>query len=284
MNIRIVVGVDGSVAGDAALDWAVEEAATTGGSLHLVYGYDDGWGAYAGGFDPVVVATHRESVLSDRIRSVARADPRLRVTCEMPSLPPAAALVDESRRAGLLVVGGRGRSPLRGALLGSVSRQVASHAHCPVVVVHDDGYRSRDGGILAGIDWSPDADRVLEIAFARAERQRLPLTVLHASWAGRGAGASSREDREGRAWELLSGATEPWEQKFPDVRVRRRVAHADAVEALVVGSTTRRLLVIGTRGAGGFAGLLLGSVSHRVLQRARCPVMVVGREGESQRA
>ena len=66
-----------------------------------------------------------------------------------------------------------------------------------------------------------------------------------------------------------------WREKYPDVDVREHVIRALPAEALIGESEGADLLVVGSRGRGGFGGLLLGSVSHTVLQHAHCPVAVV---------
>ena len=73
----------------------------------------------------------------------------------------------------------------------------------------------------------------------------------------------------------LTDAVAGWRKKFPDVDVRERVVHAIAAPALVDAARGAELLVVGSRGRGGFRSLLLGSVSHAVMHHATAPVAVV---------
>jgi len=80
--------------------------------------------------------------------------------------------------------------------------------------------------------------------------------------------------------ELLAG----WTDRYPDVPVERQVVRGDPVVELLEQSGHASLLVVGSRGRGGFIGLLLGSVSRRILKRATCPVAVVRSTGGDEPA
>jgi nucleotide-binding universal stress UspA family protein len=132
---RIVVGVDGSDGANLALDWAVGEARRTGGEIDIVAS-----SVLAGASGYVVtvdvgVPDAATQAVGEALARVAREAPEVVVLGATREDPPAVALVDASREAGLLVLGSRGLGAFRGLLLGSVSHHVATHAHCPVVVV-----------------------------------------------------------------------------------------------------------------------------------------------------
>ena len=147
MSSPIVVGVDGSDASRAALRWAVEEARLRFSPLVAVHAWsfipaqpigDPGLlavpaGDIAGQLDAESAAA-RET-LAEAVAAALADDPGLEIEQRLVEGDPAEALVDASESADLVVVGSHGRSGLRAALLGSVSRHVASHAACPVVVV-----------------------------------------------------------------------------------------------------------------------------------------------------
>lgn len=145
---RVVVGVDGSDGPLAALEWAVSEARLRGMDLHLVmawqqpqyYGTSNGW---ALGMDPsgdstTILAQAAETEIS-RAGNEARLGHKVAVTWEAVEGHPAEVLVRTGEDAAMLVVGSRGHGGFVGALLGSVSQHVISHARCPVVLVRDRG-------------------------------------------------------------------------------------------------------------------------------------------------
>ncbi len=197
---------------------------------------------------------------------------------------PGAALVTASEGACVLVVG-RGRRPLTGLTVAAVT----SRAHCPVVVVPTSTTPSRaepmaDSGqkwIVMGLEGSPECDDALGFAFQEAALRQLPLLTLHAWWAqfghqskdtlGEGDAIKSVADAS------MAGFLERWTAAYPEVEVRSTVARMRAAEALVEASHGAELLVVGSRGRGGFAGLLPGSVCRQVLHGSHSPVAVVRR-------
>jgi nucleotide-binding universal stress UspA family protein len=280
---RVVVGVDESPSSDAALDWAIDEASRRRLPLHLVHAFGVDYSMVAA---PALIpgATSVEDKVLDagvaRVRSLA---PSVQVTAEADTGYPAHALVELSETADTVVLGARGRGALRGALLGSVSLQVATHARCPVVVVRElPAPGASVPRVVVGIDGSPTSERAIGYAFAQASSRGLGLTVVHAWWMefveGVITSTSSEEQWERMGQEqrvLVSEALAGWREKYPDVNVREHVVRSLPAEALVGESAGAELVVVGSRGRGGFAGLLLGSVSHSVMQHAHCPVAVV---------
>lgn len=136
---RIVVGVDGSAPSKSALRWAVRAADVTGGGIDAVIAWqvppNYGWSVADPHWHPDRDA---EKVVTETVDEVFGADrPRdLRIIVRQGN--PAKVLLDASRGAELLIVGSRGHGGFVGLLLGSVSSSCAEHAHCPVLVVHQD--------------------------------------------------------------------------------------------------------------------------------------------------
>ncbi|WP_232021202.1 MULTISPECIES: universal stress protein [Pseudonocardia] len=284
----IVVGVDGS---DAALDavrWAAAEAAHRHAELHLLYAFDIA-GLYADAavaplLDDVEAAVREEArTILDAARSVAaETAPAVPVETRQDTEAPSSVLHEASRTASLLVLGSSGRGRI-GTALGSVTLAVASHAQCPVAVVR--GTARESAPVLVGVDGGPLSDAALEHAFEAASAHGAGLVALYAwhdgrSPALRAAGAFDRlRDAEERALaERLAG----WSERYPDVAVERVVERSEPSRALAQRSTGARLVVVATRGRGGFTGLLLGSTGLSLIQHADCPVLLVGPEAAGQ--
>jgi nucleotide-binding universal stress UspA family protein len=142
----IVVGVDSSDGAKAALRFALDEAKLRHATLRVVHSWQFGYIGVSGfeGFAPVgtdVGELHRaaEVALDAVLHEVAPNRNGAVVERRVVQGAPTTVLVDESRRADLLVVGSRGHGGFAGLLLGSVSQGCAHHAACPVVIVHASG-------------------------------------------------------------------------------------------------------------------------------------------------
>jgi nucleotide-binding universal stress UspA family protein len=253
----IVVGVDGSPGSNGAVQWAARAAELRNVSLTLV----------------LEVAQESCGLDSTQIRS------------EMPSAASVGALVDLSKDADLMVTGCLGTGTLRGRHLGSVSSGLVYHAHCPVAIVHNGVSLTSDTAapVLLGIDGSPESEAATAIAFDEASRRQVELVALHA-WADVGV-FDSVHDMHGARWpdlrsiedETLAERLAGWSERYPDVSVRRVVVRGEPARQLVDQSESAQLVVVGSHGRGGFAGMLLGSVSAAVVMLARVPVIVARR-------
>jgi nucleotide-binding universal stress UspA family protein len=198
------------------------------------------------------------------------------VTCTGAVVP---TLVDMSKDVGMLVVGCRGQGPLKRRLLGSVSSGLIHHAHCPVAVIHDEDPmmgNSAQAPVLVGIEGSPASELATAMAFDEASRRGVRLVAMHSwadsyvhSWASIDLGEYLQVGKEALA-ERLAG----WQEHYPDVSVDHHLVYGDPAEQLVDASETAQLTIVGSHGRGGFAGMLLGSVSSAVAQAARMPVIV----------
>lgn len=298
---RTVVGVDGSEPGTAAVRWAARRCAETGAGLRLVHAYVVPVMFPAAPFAAVPLRAQEayeqaaRALLAEAER-VARAEagagPALEVDTQLVVGGPASALIDASAQAGLVVVGSRGHGGFAGLLLGSVGVQVSAHASCPTAVVRGAD-RSPGGPIVVGADGSPASDAALRFAFAEASRQRLPVLAVYA-WslpqpAGLGEAlavelsvgldGAHRAEFERAAHDVLTAALAPMRTAFPEVEVRATVVADGPAAALVQAAEGATMVVIGSRGHGGFVGLLLGSTSQSVLHHAPCPVVLTRATG-----
>ncbi len=282
----IVVGIDGSTTSDAALAWAVEEAARRGMPLHLVSaGTYQGAAPDAAHGDADIEAQVSLQALADADARVAAATatarlgkPGLVVTGEAGLERAADTLVALSARAHAIVVGRSGHGPVVGAVLGSVASQVVAHAQCPVVVVREPGRAGEaKSGVAVGVDGSAHAEIALAHAFEQASARGVGLHVIHAWWTRASVGRTHATQADQIAQErlVLSEAMAGWAQTYPDVEVRVSMPVGPAVLAITEAARDAELIVVGSRGRGSVRGLLLGSVSRGVLKHAPCTVVVV---------
>jgi len=136
---RLVVGVDGSAASLAALDWAADMAGSTGADVEVVatWSWPSGYGAAVAipaDYDP---AGDAEAMVTAAVEGVRARHPDVDFVPVVVEGRPAPVLVEASRGADLLALGSRGHHELAGALLGSVSEHCVAHAHSPVLVMGD---------------------------------------------------------------------------------------------------------------------------------------------------
>jgi nucleotide-binding universal stress UspA family protein len=275
----VVVGVDGSTRSIGALRWATDEAARRRRPLRVAHALSSD--------DPELVAAAK-SIVDDAVARAAEWRPRLEVAGVVLTGEPVAELLAESERAELVVLGSRGRGTVASLLLGSVSAQIAAHAHCPVLVVHHGQIWARFEAppwsgrpVLVGVDGSAAADLAVGFAFRESAALGVSLLVVHA-WhpshpsGHHGAPPAILGDAELESErQRLAASISGWRAKYPQVPVRLSVVSDSAGAALVKASEEAQLAVVGSRGYGGFAGLLLGSASQQLLHHAQCPVLVV---------
>jgi len=285
----VVVGVDGSEPSVAALDWAIAEAVDRQARLRVVHSYT--WPMYREEFDALPhgpeeggLRTAAVEILAKAVRRVRETAPELPVDAVLHTGPASRRLLAEAASADLLVVGSRGLGGFAGLLLGSVSGQVATHAPCPVVVVRSaaDGGSWREGQVVVGIEDIDASAEIVEFAMDEAARLRTGLVVVHclppAVTATAMPGPVVLFDDTGllESEELrFADAVARWADKRPELRVISQFARIPPAWMLVEASAGARLVVVGSRGRGGFAGLLLGSVSRQLLHHAACPVAVL---------
>jgi nucleotide-binding universal stress UspA family protein len=279
---EIVVGTDGSPGSRQALRFAAHEAAARGCALRVVHAYD--WRVVGA---PVQIPEGYAEQARQRAESVVQAavddlhaeHPDVLVTGDAVIGGPGPALIAASADAAMVVVGSRGRGGFASLLLGSISQQVATHSKVPVVVVRGP-VSAADGPVIAGVDGSPDADHALGLAFEFADRHGLRVVVVRAYApvvAGRANEASPPVDNPQRGdaeREALQHSVLPWCDKFPQVPVESVALAGNPAEVLARMSNDARVVVVGSRGRGGFASLVLGSVGVQLLHHAHCPVLI----------
>ena len=280
---RVVVGVDGSPLSVAAVGHAARLAAARGLDLVVLHAFaaDLPMLGFGGGADRGEVDAHAHRLLADGVARAHAVDPSLTVTTLVRDGFASQALVDASRTAALVVVGARGHGVLSRAGVGAVAMQVVTHARCPVLVVGHESAAAGDGGrVVVGVDGSKASLKALGTAFDEAAHTGASLDVVHA-WQPRGAGdptlsaSSSWSSYEADLESSVEGALGPRRAAQPDVKVEQEVVRGDPAKALVDRSEGAALLVVGSRGAGGFDGLHVGSTALQLMGRSHAPILVV---------
>jgi nucleotide-binding universal stress UspA family protein len=278
----VIVGTDGSELGQQALEWAAQEAALRAVNLHVVqvfpdFTVSDAYWVYTAQ-RPETSAREQVEQTAEQLRA---AHAGLSVTSQVLVGRPARELVRASLGAALVVVGSRGHGRIAGLLLGSVSQQVAAHARSSVVVVRGTD-RGSDAPVVVGVDSSPGGAAALDFALAHAARRGAPVVAVHASYAEAGMpldvppgfSVEAQGDPLEEEATATAAAVERAAEHYPAVAVTVQNPHEHPVAALVRASADAGLVVVGSRGLGGFTGLMLGSVSQGVLHSAQCTVAV----------
>jgi nucleotide-binding universal stress UspA family protein len=284
----IVVGIDGSETARHAVVWAAREAARRHASLTIVHVCL-----------PLEFNAPREVPLPrsygeammiqgrawlDEAAAVARtAEPKIQVSTDLVRADIATTLIARSSSAQLTVLGSRGLGGFTGLLVGSIAVALTSHSCGPVAIVrtaNPDAQPPTTGPVVVGVD-GPNSDAAVDYAFEAASLRGVPLVAVRA-WT---------ESLDSSYWEVipfvadwdaieqahrehLSAQLAGWRQKYPDVEVEELVVQGRPTHSLVKQSRKAQLVVVGSRGRGGFTGLLLGSTSHALLNHSACPVVV----------
>ena len=271
----VVVGVDGSEPNIPAVRWAAHAAAAHRLPLTLMHARPDVAGVLREVLDDSPILTAAAEVARER-------HPDLTVVGVESPDPPVQSLLKASETADFVVLGSRGLEGFMGLLVGSTTMHVAPYAQCPVVVVHPE-YAETNGGphagdVVLGYDGSSAANRASAFAFRHAQAVGCSVVVV------------SVESRRGEpeVHDMSPDAAMPGSDtgafyspllvtalSFESVPTRFVGGSGRPSAVLTQESIGCELLVVGTRGLGGFAELVMGSVSQKVLAYAKCPVAIL---------
>jgi nucleotide-binding universal stress UspA family protein len=261
----IVVGYDGSDESDFALQWAARVAQRRRCPLQVVSATE---------IDRTRVdlaSPEREESYLRQAQQTAEAGAQrareiagIEVQAAGWAGDAANSLLESAQHAALIVVGHRARGVLPDTVLGSVAFKLSHHAPCPVAVVPRSPrpLPSMEHPVVAGIDGSDHAERALQEAARLAADTGSWLRIVVAG-----------EPRQ--AQQLASQAAARVQARHPTLTVRPAIDEEPADQAILAQSRDASLIVVGARGLGGLQGLLLGSVSKKVMQGAECAVYVV---------
>ncbi len=285
---RLLVGVDGTEGSVEALRWAAHEAARRSAPLHVMTcaelpvaveaGLIGNGGTTGSAMDAIVA---EQEAVNQRAVNLARSfGLDIEVSGDTVLGAPAYALVGAAHPDDIIVIGATSHPGRLTEVLGSVATVISHRAHCPVVVVHGTDRRdAKIGRIAVGVDGSPCGDHALMWAADEALRCDAELLLVHGwtyPYQGPRSGAGdARDDMKLDAMRMLESCSRRVKERAPTLRVHSIISEQSPAKAIIDAGKEADLLVVGSRGHGGFSALLLGSVSRTVLQHSSAPVVVV---------
>lgn len=303
MNARVVVGIDGSPAARGALRWAAHEAKLRGADLDVVWAW--AYPSYVdpmGGYYPLpslyddAEVDHRMR-LDDELDLVLGKDRSVAVHAISVCSSAAGAVLKQAVGAALMVVGSHGTSGWRLVLLGSTAIQCMHHAPCPIAVVRlpEAGEQEKEEGsagasaeqresgpIVVGVDGSVSSIAALRWAVMEAIIRKTNIEVVHCwqvplMYLANGYATPDLDQLRQSATTVVEGAIAQATDGLTNLPgITTKVFEAPAGEALIAESKAAQIVVVGTRGHGGFVGLLIGSIATQVVTYSLCPTVIVG--------
>lgn len=274
----VLVGVDGSAAGERALRWAADEARLRRMPLTVCHAWH--WPYPVPPSRPAALEPVRRigrHILEKALITAREAAPQIQIRGRLVAGEPPAVLVNLSKDAALALIGARRGGPDPSASPSTV--RLPAYAHCPVIVVRDTV--GRDGPVVVGVDDSAGSEAALAFGFEEAALRGRPLLAVHGSWepvaiASAEMGMLSDPGQlRATASVRLERTVSPWRVKYPYVDARIMLVMRTPRHALSEAAAAAELLVLGGRGLGGVAGLRLGAVSSDMLRYAPCSVAIV---------
>ncbi len=282
----IVVGVDGSETSGRAVEWAAEQARLEGRDLTLVQATGTVGAAAVlwldqAGIDSDVaragVQQDAEQLLAEAADRVAAIAPAVRVRGVVAELDPRDAMLDLASTAAMVVVGSRGRGPVKSLLLGSVAHALSRDPECPVVILRPVVESVVRRGIVVGVDAQGTSTAALAFAYRQASLRQRPLRVVHSIWDAHQGTEPVGPDEEGYDAErlLLAQTVAGMAEQYPDVEVETVLARGPVDRVLVRLAEEAELVVVGARRRGGVAGLVRGRIASIVTEQSSGTVVVV---------
>ncbi|NLU70345.1 universal stress protein [Streptomyces sp. HNM0574] len=284
---RVLMAADGSEADAATAALAAHEARLRSWALHVVHVLP--WPIAASirtTLPPPSSALHQhaEQIVTDAAHHATTAQPEVPLSREVIVGQPFTDLTAQAHQADLTVLGSSGRGAL-GSAVESVAVYLSANTTCPILVQR--GRHQPDGPVLLATDGSPDSHAATDFAFTEAALRNAPLLALHIAAPRPGPAPAGMNAMDTLLFEdppdpddtdaqhATEQALAAHRERHPHLDVTVRTQRGRVRPELIDASNHAQLLVLGARGRGGFAGLLLGSVSQALLQHAHCPLTVI---------
>ncbi|MGW6390979.1 universal stress protein [Streptomyces sp. NPDC055103] len=279
----IVVGLDPDPGRRTALAWAADEAGRRHLPLLLVLAQNVPTPGYRplGGvptweeWNEALHATGNR-VLKAAVAFVESRHPRVRVSGLLAEGHPAWVLREQAQNATAVVLDSWHLSAVQELFSSAaVALPLIAHAPCPVVVVPEPEHTAQQPPFfVVGVDGSPRSAAAVDTAFEEASLRGAHLRALYV-WQPPRFGVLDEDAAVQECRRLLSEVVAGRTAAHPEVELHHEVVRGHPVQVLTAASAHALGLIVGTRGHGGFTGMLLGSVTQGVLHHAHCPVIVV---------
>lgn len=271
MAEKYIIGVDGSEHSRVALDWGLARATARQASVELLFVADDSFLSESAAFlsEAQRAAEQMLAGESDYARATGFTG---KLTGTAVVGHPIREVEAASKHADLLILGSHTGSKNAGTFFGTRAVKIAAVSHCPVVVIPVHGETPHTPGVVVGVDGSPASLKAIAFAAEQASQRGVPLIAVYAWMAPLTPGLEYLWSEElvaaqkSAAEEALAIGTAGLASRYPDLVIERRIVQASPVAALLQAAEDADLIVVGSRGRGGLSRLLLGSVSHAVLQ------------------
>ncbi|MBD0694947.1 universal stress protein [Streptomyces sp. CBMA123] len=274
-NRPVIVGVDRSEASRWAVRWAADEAAGRGLPLQLLHAQEwpTGQPEEEGHHRVIGLRAAGDALLDTARLLAAERHPGLEITTKLAEGRPVRVLREAADEAAQLVLGIRRLTEARSALpIGSKGASLVGHLNCPIALVPEPPEDlSGPGSVVVGVDGSEASRAAIGFAFEEASLVGADVQAVEVR-------RPTEVGRPGLIEESLvdlSEAMAGWQEKYPDIRVRREVLTGSPAPMLAAVATRARCLVIGSRGLGGFRGLLFGSTGRALVHRCTVPLVIV---------
>ena len=279
MSLKYLIGVDGSEQSRVALAWGLTRASERGAEVELLHVADDSFLS-----ESVAFLSEAQQASEQMLQAETEYARSLGFTGKISGTAvvghPIAEVEEASKRADLLILGAHNGSRFAGSFFGTRAVKVAATAHCPVAVIPAVAAAEPRAGVVVGVDGSEASRKAIAVAAESASFRGSPLIAVYAWMPPLTPGLEYLwseelvESQRSAAEEAIAIGVAGLAERYPDLEIRREIVQSPPVAALVQAAEGAELLVVGSRGRGGISRLLLGSVSHGVLQALPCPVVV----------